>query len=433
MANLLSEEDFGLKIYNRFPPKYREDDLGQKLALKRYLQALADGGFRYIIQDTNGLLDLKDPDKTSMDALYKLYEQYGLEVFHGIPENYLRSLLPYLSTAWSYKGSIDIVEFVCTTLSGIKVSSQVDYIDNRTAVFGEAVFGEATFGNVDSFAVPRVTVRLEMDFALSDYFPNSEQFHRILTNFLPFYCDLALVYSYVYSDENALIFREVEIDHIKDTKTESRNVRSVEYERNKMKYTMNDSGSIVSSGSAVFQTGKPFGEALFSFEKPDEVHIHYAVQSDFQRLEQVENEIDHIKDTKEESASALRYGVIQRGNAVFNIASPMGVSVLGNDLFKAPTEYAKDTFRPVYSDTQKLNPMGSAKLGTTVLNNFYLGLVPFEQKVKQTLTDNVGVESEDTCSSVIGTMSMLNATLGHAVLGRPKFNNTSFDYVQVSY
>ena len=78
MANLLSEEDFGLKIYNRFPPKYREDDLGQKLALKRYLQALADGGFRYIIQDTNGLLDLKDPDKTSMDALYKLYEQYGL-------------------------------------------------------------------------------------------------------------------------------------------------------------------------------------------------------------------------------------------------------------------------------------------------------------------------------------------------------------------
>ena len=373
MANLLSEEDFGLKIYNRFPPKYREDDLGQKLALKRYLQALADGGFRYIIQDTNGLLDLKDPDKTSMDALYKLYEQYGLEVFHGIPENYLRSLLPYLSTAWSYKGSIAIVEFVCTTLSGIKVSSQVDYVDNRTSVFNEAVFGEATFGNVDSFAVPIVTVRLEMDFALSDYFPNSEQFNRILTNFLPFYCDLTLVYYYVYSDENALIFREVEIDHIKDTKTESRNVRSVEYERNKMRYIMNDSGSIVSSDS------------------PDEVHIHYAVQSDIQKLKQVENSVDHIKYTKDESASALS------------------------------TEYVKDTFRPVYSDTQKLNSMGS------------LGLVPFEQKVKQTLTDSVGVESEDTCNSVIGTMSMLNATFGHAVLGRPKFNNTSFDYVQVSY
>ena len=45
MSNILNSEDFGLKIYNRFPPKYREDDVGQKLALKRYLQALSDGGF----------------------------------------------------------------------------------------------------------------------------------------------------------------------------------------------------------------------------------------------------------------------------------------------------------------------------------------------------------------------------------------------------
>ena len=97
MSNILNSEDFGLKIYNRFPPKYREDDVGQKLALKRYLQALSDGGFRYIIQDTNGLLDIKDPSRTSLDILLNLYKQYGLEVFNGIPENYLRSLLPYLS------------------------------------------------------------------------------------------------------------------------------------------------------------------------------------------------------------------------------------------------------------------------------------------------------------------------------------------------
>ena len=73
MSNILNSEDFGLKIYNRFPPKYREDDVGQKLALKRYLQALSDGGFRYIIQDTNGLLDIKDPSRTSLGILLNLY------------------------------------------------------------------------------------------------------------------------------------------------------------------------------------------------------------------------------------------------------------------------------------------------------------------------------------------------------------------------
>ena len=195
MSNILNSEDFGLKIYNRFPPKYREDDMGQKLALKRYLQALSDGGFRYIIQDTNGLLDIKDPSRTSLDILLNLYKQYGLEVFNGIPENYLRSLLPYLSSAWKYKGSIDIIEFVTTTLSGIKVSSEINYADSRTALFGDAVLGHALFNNKNSHETPIITVRLEMDFSLSDYFPSSEQFRRILENFVPFYCGLALVYA----------------------------------------------------------------------------------------------------------------------------------------------------------------------------------------------------------------------------------------------
>lgn len=259
MSNILNSEDFGLKIYNRFPPKYREDDVGQKLALKRYLQALSDGGFRYIIQDTNGLLDIKDPSRTSLDILLNLYKQYGLEVFNGIPENYLRSLLPYLSSAWKYKGSIDIIEFVTTTLSGIKVSSEINYADSRTALFGDAVLGHALFNNKNSHETPIITVRLEMDFSLSDYFPSSEQFRRILENFVPFYCDLALVYSYVYSDENAIIFREFNIDHITDTKTESRNISRL---------------GIVGSNNSIFNVGATFGNAKLAntdFKSPTEV------------------------------------------------------------------------------------------------------------------------------------------------------------------
>ena len=42
MSNILNSKDFGLKIYNRFPPKYREDDVEQKYALKRYIQSLSE-------------------------------------------------------------------------------------------------------------------------------------------------------------------------------------------------------------------------------------------------------------------------------------------------------------------------------------------------------------------------------------------------------
>ena len=70
-----------------------------------------------------------------------------------------------------------------SSLSGIKTSTEVTY---------------------DEHDNPLVTVRLEMDFSVSDYFPNAKQFERILSKFIPFYCDALLVYSYVYY-ENASV------------------------------------------------------------------------------------------------------------------------------------------------------------------------------------------------------------------------------------
>lgn len=464
MSNILNSEDFGLKMYNRFPPKYREDDVGQKLALKRYLQALSDGGFRYIIQDTNGLLDIKDPSRTSLDILLNLYKQYGLEVFNGIPENYLRSLLPYLSSAWKYKGSIDIIEFVTTTLSGIKVSSEINYADSRTALFGDAVLGHALFDNKNSYETPIITVRLEMDFSLSDYFPSSEQFRRILENFVPFYCDLALVYSYVYSDENAIIFREFNIDHITDTKTESRNISRLgivgsnnsifnvgatfgnaklantdfksptEVSKDKVNIAMNESSSFIQSGSARFNTGATFGTSLFGFI-PDHTKIKYAPVSDIQSVAGVDSKIDRLKDTNSEEQSLSRYGILHAKNCIFEIGKPMGVSVFGNEEFIAPTEVHKDKISTVVKDSINIHTMGSARFNdqTAKFNDFLLGLVPFEQTVKVSYTDSESVSFIESAESVISTMSEQNATFGHAVMTRARFNDKSFDKITVSY
>ena len=177
MSDRLDPKDFGLKLYNRFPPSYRADDVGQKYALKRYIEAAAEGGFKYVIEEQNGILDLVNPQTSPLEAVYALYEQYGLELFHGIPEEFLRSFLPNIGLAWSKKGSLDVVEFIVSSLSGIKTSTEVTY---------------------DEHDNPLVTVRLEMDFSVSDYFPNAKQFERILDKFIPFYCDAVLIYSYVY-------------------------------------------------------------------------------------------------------------------------------------------------------------------------------------------------------------------------------------------
>ena len=184
MPNILRSDDFGLKIYDRFPPKYREDDVAQNFALKRYLQSLSDGGFAHVINDANGILNLVDPDNVDAKLLPILFRQYGLELFNGIPENYLRYLLPKIGEAWSRKGSLGVVEFITSAVSGVKSVPEITY---------------------DSEGNPFVSVKLEMDYNIDgSYFPEVDQLKKLLVNFIPFYCDLGIYYNYLFYETNTL-------------------------------------------------------------------------------------------------------------------------------------------------------------------------------------------------------------------------------------
>lgn len=206
MSNILDSEDFGLKLYNRFPPKYREDDVDQNFALKRYLQSLSDGGYKYVIEEINGITSLVDPFNVDASILPILYKQYGLEIFNGIPELYLRYLLPRLGEAWSMKGSIESIEFITTAISGIKSLISISY---------------------DSLGNPYVSIKLEVDYNMGDYVPDNDQLKKLLVFFIPFYCDMAILYSYVFYDDLVLsASEEVESITIHDTKIENGVIRT---------------------------------------------------------------------------------------------------------------------------------------------------------------------------------------------------------------
>lgn len=249
MSNILNSEDFGLKIYNRFPPKYREDDVGQDYALKRYIEASSDGGFKYAIDDINGITYLINPDKVESKILPILFKQYGLELFNGIPEEYLRYLLPKLGEAWSKKGSLGVIEFITSSLSGIKTSTDVSYDDQDN---------------------PLVEVTFEMDYNIGDYFPNTRQFEKLLVNFLPFYCDVAILYAYMFYETQILVARDEEYleTYIKDIKDVHGNLDCADDLLDTLKESTFLESCTMSRSSierriAVFGKGV-FGEAIFS-------------------------------------------------------------------------------------------------------------------------------------------------------------------------
>ena len=327
MSNTLNSKDFGLKIYNKFPPKYREDDAMQNYALRRYLQALSDGGFKHTIDEINGLISLIDPTSTNKDVLPILFEQYGLKIFNGIPEQYLRYLLPRLGSVWSQKGSLSVVEFITSSISGIRTFTEVVY---------------------DEKDDPTINVKLEMDYSLGDYFPESEQLKRLLENFVPFYSDLVIIYYYVFNENQTLLSKDYEdFINIKDKKEEDGKISVGELTRYMVK-------------QAFDEYSNPHGDDSYLFN-----NIKCAIAHFYGNLETVEHQLDRLSVHYSEGSAftIMKKDPLNKRNALFGEAI-MGSSMLGG------FEYT-DTHKDYVSDSKEETAIIKQQNMDTLLNREY--------------------------------------------------------------
>ena len=115
--NILDSDSFGEKIYNKFPLKYREDDLSQNLALKRYIKSLGEG-FKVTIDDINGLLNFCDSDLIPDNVLPTVLRHYWLDidVLEDIPPKYLRGLLKNIGVILLSRGTHNSVSYVVNSM-----------------------------------------------------------------------------------------------------------------------------------------------------------------------------------------------------------------------------------------------------------------------------------------------------------------------------
>ena len=190
MSKTLDNSTFGDRLYKSLPELYRAEDAEVNFALKRYLQALSEGGFAKVIEETNNILTLVDPERVDAKILPVLFKSYGLEIFNGVPEMYLRKLLPMVSNLFSLKGSITSVEYLTALISGVKSSIEVS----------------------SDFKVDHaVDVILEMDYGAeqSKELPDREQLLRIVREFVPFFCNVTIVYSYFFNEEARVYIQDI--------------------------------------------------------------------------------------------------------------------------------------------------------------------------------------------------------------------------------
>lgn len=216
MSQFLDSDNFGLKLYNTLPPLYRNVDADVNFALKKYLESLADGGFKYVIEEINGLTTLVDAESVASEYLPIIFKHFGFEVFHGIPELYLRKMLHILPELYSRKGTVVVIEYLTSIVSGAEAN--VEIISN-----GEEYKGEET---VDNSLLNHSNYILSNNFFLNGYYspygyketgkyrinlvvtlddeskdaPKIEHLKRIIKEFVPFFFETTIVFVYSYQE-----------------------------------------------------------------------------------------------------------------------------------------------------------------------------------------------------------------------------------------
>ena len=430
MSTTLNGTKFGGRLYDTLPHLYHSEDEMVDFALKRYLQALADGGYAYVIDELNGILDLNDPTKTPAEVLPVLFEQYGLPIFNGIPEAYLRKLLPILRDLYARKGATTVIEYLTSIISDVK-----------SEVIISPDFKESY----------HIDIRLEMDYDQQGArdLPDREQLLRIIKEFLSFFIEVTFIFSYLFYELAKIQAKEFSHDYITEIRSEHTRLPSkkgtsmfptlnnfdlglndsiylnetyyyseeVDEFWDKISYVLQETGNLDREKSNQYlrpTLNNPFkllndGLVLNDYIDTDELvatNISTTPMLDTARLRVLEAVMDNMKYLYEEQATLPSIDVTDEGNSRFNIGDTFGNSVFANDDFISKTEEHSDNVVYLQSEIATIRSDKSTEIYRGVLNNFAVRLndnlylnegVDTDETIDVVgLTDNTSLGSEDT-------------------------------------
>ena len=115
-----------LLYYKKLPQIYREEDSKIEYPLKRYLEALIEGGFDSAIKDIEGLMLIIDPKNTPESIFPFLCESFGLEYFPDIDITYQRKFLLNIGELIKRRGTFSSVHFLIKVLTGLESELELE-------------------------------------------------------------------------------------------------------------------------------------------------------------------------------------------------------------------------------------------------------------------------------------------------------------------
>lgn len=106
--------DISSLLYDKLPEVYRKADAQPEVdyALKRYLEALSDGGITPVFQEILALYDILEVDKCPKEVLPLLGKLLGYNYIHEVDENTQRKIVANLIEIYKRKGTKSVISFI---------------------------------------------------------------------------------------------------------------------------------------------------------------------------------------------------------------------------------------------------------------------------------------------------------------------------------
>lgn len=129
MAKFTAEQLLNHLYKKRLPQVYREADIDAQYCLKRFLQAMIEGGFTDAIKSADDIVSLTDPLKCPDEIFPYLFKSFGYTYSADIPIVYQRKILNNHGELFRKRGSLEYINILTRILTGFECELNIERVD----------------------------------------------------------------------------------------------------------------------------------------------------------------------------------------------------------------------------------------------------------------------------------------------------------------
>jgi P2-related tail formation protein len=121
---IISKESFAQYVYNLMPEIYRTEDAKHSYVLKKYIDAVIEGGYGHLVEKLNSFTGITNAETCPENLFPYLFESRGLTYQKSINIKYQRKILANLGELNKRRGTYASIRYLVKALTNLEIEME---------------------------------------------------------------------------------------------------------------------------------------------------------------------------------------------------------------------------------------------------------------------------------------------------------------------